>query len=126
MSQDLGLLLLMILHPCKFKKLVVYTITMLQLIPLPQQVLYVYTILYSLHGKICKVLYNGRIKYSKNVVFNRSDSVGSRNGETQSYSNVISRAESNISSNAPKTNELGKKGKKPSRVLLSTAGGRRY
>ncbi|CAJ1787475.1 unnamed protein product [Sphenostylis stenocarpa] len=51
---------------------------------------------------------------------------GSRSGETQSYSNVISRAESNISSSAPKTNELGKKGKKPNRVLLSTAGGRRY
>lgn len=52
--------------------------------------------------------------------------IGLRNGETPSYSNIISRAESNASPNAPKTNELGKKGKKPSRVLLSTSGGRRY
>lgn len=52
--------------------------------------------------------------------------VGLRNGGTPSYSNVISRPESNGSSNTPKTNDLGKKGKKPNRVLLSTAGGRRY
>ncbi|ESW33615.1 hypothetical protein PHAVU_001G084800 [Phaseolus vulgaris] len=64
--------------------------------------------------------------HNNNATTDSSATTGSRNGETQSYSNVISRAESNISSNAPKTNELGKKGKKPSRVLLSTAGGRRY
>ncbi|CAI8613486.1 unnamed protein product [Vicia faba] len=55
-----------------------------------------------------------------------ADSSGLRNGEILSYSNVISKAESNGSSNAPKTNDTGKKGKKPNRVLLSTAGGRRY
>lgn len=46
--------------------------------------------------------------------------------ETPSFANVISRAESVNSLNAPKTSDLGKKGKKPTRVLLSTAGGRRY
>ncbi|XP_047175518.1 RING finger protein 10 [Vigna umbellata] len=64
--------------------------------------------------------------HKNNTTIDSSAPTGSRNGETQSYSNVISRAESNISSNAPKTNELGKKGKKQNRVLLSTAGGRRY
>ncbi|KAH1204913.1 RING finger protein 10 [Glycine max] len=64
--------------------------------------------------------------HNNNRTSDSSVSTGLRNGETQSYSNVISRAESNISSNAPKTNELGKKGKKPNRVLLSTASGRRY
>ncbi|RDX91970.1 RING finger protein 10 [Mucuna pruriens] len=64
---------------------------------------------------------------NNNMTSDSSVAAGLRNGETQSYSNVISRAESNISSNAaPKANELGKKGKKPNRVLLSTAGGRRY
>ncbi|KAL5154419.1 RING finger protein 10 [Glycine soja] len=64
--------------------------------------------------------------HNNNTTADSSVTTGLRNGETQSYSNVTSRTESNISSNAPKTNELGKKGKKPNRVLLSTAGGRRY
>ncbi|KAK7336160.1 hypothetical protein VNO77_16693 [Canavalia gladiata] len=64
--------------------------------------------------------------HNNNMTTDSSVTTGLRNGETQSYSNVISRAESNISLNAPKTNDLGKKGKKPNRVLLSTAGGRRY
>lgn len=51
---------------------------------------------------------------------------GLRNVETSSFANVMSRAESINSLNAPKANDLGKKGKKPTRVLLSTAGGRRY
>ncbi|KAI4350437.1 hypothetical protein L6164_004893 [Bauhinia variegata] len=59
-----------------------------------------------------------------------TDSPGTRgpsNMETPpSFVNVISRAESLKSLHAPKTNDSGKKGKKPSRVLLSTAGGRRY
>lgn len=45
---------------------------------------------------------------------------------TPSFANVISRAKSGGSIESPKVNEAGKKGKKPSRVLLSTAGGRRY
>ncbi|KAK2361566.1 RING/U-box superfamily protein [Trifolium repens] len=64
--------------------------------------------------------------HNRNSIADSSGTAGLRNGETRSYSNIISRAESNGSSNAPKTNDLGKKGKKPSRVLLSTAGGRRY
>ncbi|XP_058737637.1 uncharacterized protein LOC131609840 [Vicia villosa] len=63
---------------------------------------------------------------NNNSIADSSGTAGLRNGETLSYSNVISRAESNGSSNAPKTNDSGKKGKKPNRVLLSTAGGRRY
>jgi hypothetical protein len=64
--------------------------------------------------------------HNRNSIADSSGTAGLRNGETRSYSNIISRAELNGSSNAPKTNDLGKKGKKPSRVLLSTAGGRRY
>jgi hypothetical protein len=64
--------------------------------------------------------------HNRNSIADSSGTAGLRNGETRSYSNIISRADSNGSSNAPKTNDLGKKGKKPSRVLLSTAGGRRY
>lgn len=41
---------------------------------------------------------------------------------TQSFANVISRAKPVEA----KMNESGKRGKKPNRVLLSTAGGRRY
>ncbi|XP_024021155.1 RING finger protein 10 isoform X1 [Morus notabilis] len=48
------------------------------------------------------------------------------NAGTPSFANIISRAESVESLGARKMNDLGKKGKKPSRVLLSTAGGRRY
>lgn len=39
-----------------------------------------------------------------------------------SFANVTSRAKDDM----PKANEVGKKGKKASRVLLSTSGGRRY
>ncbi|XP_061358557.1 uncharacterized protein LOC133302753 [Gastrolobium bilobum] len=67
-----------------------------------------------------------QIQESSNTTTDSSGTTGLRNGETSSYSNVISRTESNISLNAPKTNDLGKKGKKQNRVLLSTAGGRRY
>jgi len=78
----------------------------------------------------CNLIYlHGKIWYAikpKNQAAWLLCSIGLRNGETQSYSNVISRAEANISFNPPKTNDLGKKGKKPNRVLLSTAGGRRY
>lgn len=39
-----------------------------------------------------------------------------------SFANVTSRAKHDT----PKANDVGKKGKKSSRVLLSTSGGRRY
>ncbi|XWS43946.1 hypothetical protein CRYUN_Cryun15aG0002000 [Craigia yunnanensis] len=51
---------------------------------------------------------------------------GSRNSGTPSFANVISRTKAVENLHTPKMNEIGKKGKKASRVLLSTAGGRRY
>ncbi|XP_028761141.1 RING finger protein 10 isoform X2 [Neltuma alba] len=64
--------------------------------------------------------------HNHNVTTESSGLTGLRNVETSSFANVISRAESTNSLNAPKTSDLGKKGKKPTRVLMSTAGGRRY
>ncbi|KAK8619002.1 hypothetical protein V6N13_132972 [Hibiscus sabdariffa] len=58
-----------------------------------------------------------------------TDSTGagdSRNSGTPSFANVISRAKVAENLPTPKLNEMGKKGKKGGRVLLSTAGGRRY
>ncbi|KAJ0054690.1 hypothetical protein Pint_02521 [Pistacia integerrima] len=51
---------------------------------------------------------------------------GSRNSGTPSFANVISREKTVENLDSRKMNEVGKKGKKPSRVLLSTSGGRRY
>lgn len=51
---------------------------------------------------------------------------GSRNSGTPSFANIMSQDKSGESLEARKVNEVGKKGKKPSRVLLSTSGGRRY
>ncbi|KAF4397546.1 hypothetical protein G4B88_027286 [Cannabis sativa] len=62
----------------------------------------------------------------ENLATTESSSAGSRNTGVLSFANVISRDKAVNSLEAPKMNELGKKGKKPSRVLLSTAGGRRY
>ena len=53
-------------------------------------------------------------------------SVGSRNAGTPTFANVISRGKSVESLDASKTIGAGKKGKKSSQILLSTAGGRRY
>ncbi|XP_054801393.1 uncharacterized protein LOC129305374 isoform X2 [Prosopis cineraria] len=64
--------------------------------------------------------------HNHNTTTDSSGLTGLRNVETSSFANVISRAESITSLNAPKTSDLGKKGKKPTRVLMSTAGGRRY
>lgn len=50
-------------------------------------------------------------------------------GGTPSFAHVISRSKEDSNQKeveAPKTNEITKKGKKASRVLLSTSGGRRY
>ncbi|KAI3856684.1 hypothetical protein MKX03_026809 [Papaver bracteatum] len=52
---------------------------------------------------------------------------GQRSNVTLSFASIISTAKPATGGvEAAKTNGLGKKGKKPSRVLLSTAGGRRY
>lgn len=63
---------------------------------------------------------------SKFNLFVISVSVGSRNEGTPSFANVISRGKSAESLDASKTIGTGKKGKKSSQILLSTAGGRRY
>ncbi|KAM7250447.1 hypothetical protein ACFE04_022330 [Oxalis oulophora] len=52
-----------------------------------------------------------------------NDSSGSGSSGTLSFANVTSRANAVVEN---KGNESGKKGKKQSRVLMSTAGGRRY
>ncbi|KAK1428990.1 hypothetical protein QVD17_11189 [Tagetes erecta] len=51
-------------------------------------------------------------------------STGLQTGGTSSFANVISRSKQPVEVN--KASETGKKGKKGSRVLLSTSGGRRY
>lgn len=55
-----------------------------------------------------------------------SSTTGSRNLGMQSFSNVASRERPGERLEAPKVNEMGKKGKKPARVLMSTASSRRY
>ncbi|CAK7348114.1 unnamed protein product [Dovyalis caffra] len=50
----------------------------------------------------------------------------SRNSGPSSFASVTSRPKSEENLDAPKMNEVSKKGKKPNRVLLSTTGGRRY
>ncbi|XP_050270649.1 uncharacterized protein LOC126714513 isoform X1 [Quercus robur] len=62
----------------------------------------------------------------KGVTSNPSGIDGSKSAGTPSFVNIISRGKSAETLDGPKMTELGKKGKKPSRVLLSTAGGRRY
>lgn len=51
---------------------------------------------------------------------------GPSTGSTPSFANVISRAKPVEAAANKATTEVGKKGKKASRVLLSTSGGRRY
>lgn len=52
---------------------------------------------------------------------------GTRDNGSPSFANVASRGKPpERQDDPPKVNEMGKKGKKSSRVLLSTAGGRRY
>uniref|UniRef100_A0A2N9GSE1 RING finger protein 10 n=1 Tax=Fagus sylvatica TaxID=28930 RepID=A0A2N9GSE1_FAGSY len=60
------------------------------------------------------------------VTSNPSGIDGSKDAGTPSFANIISREKSVETLDGPKMIELGRKGKKPSRVLLSTAGGRRY
>ncbi|XP_004304564.1 PREDICTED: RING finger protein 10-like [Fragaria vesca subsp. vesca] len=51
---------------------------------------------------------------------------GTQNAGVTSFANITSRAKPEENLDAPKINGSGKKGKKQSRVLLSTTGGRRY
>ncbi|XP_010929676.1 uncharacterized protein [Elaeis guineensis] len=51
---------------------------------------------------------------------------GPRTAATLSFANIISSARITESPEAQKTNGFGKKGKKPTKVLMSNAGGRRY
>ncbi|KAK9272078.1 hypothetical protein L1049_002447 [Liquidambar formosana] len=64
--------------------------------------------------------------HSTEATSQSSGVTGSGNASTPSFANIISRAKPVENLDAPKMNEMGKRGKKPSRVLLSTAGGRRY
>ncbi|KAI6700888.1 hypothetical protein NL676_015212 [Syzygium grande] len=54
------------------------------------------------------------------------DSPGGGEAKAPSFATMISRAKLVASLEASKVSEMGKKGKKQSQVLLSTAGGRRY
>ncbi|PIA32785.1 hypothetical protein AQUCO_04300014v1 [Aquilegia coerulea] len=57
----------------------------------------------------------------------RGEASGPRSVVTMSFANIMSTSRSSESGETQKMDALvGKKGKKPSRVLLSTAGGRRY
>ncbi|KAG8366757.1 hypothetical protein BUALT_Bualt16G0000900 [Buddleja alternifolia] len=55
-----------------------------------------------------------------------SSTTGWRNPAALSFANITSREKPVDVPHMPKANEVGKKGKKSSRILLSTAGGRRY
>ncbi|KAF8013072.1 hypothetical protein BT93_I1060 [Corymbia citriodora subsp. variegata] len=56
----------------------------------------------------------------------KTDSPGGGEAKAPSFATMISKAKSVESLEASKMSEVGKKGKKQSQVLLSTAGGRRY
>lgn len=51
--------------------------------------------------------------------------IAARNATTSSFATILSSARE-VESSEQHTNALVKKGKKPNKVLLSTAGGRRY
>ncbi|XP_027153557.1 RING finger protein 10 isoform X3 [Coffea eugenioides] len=53
-------------------------------------------------------------------------STGTRNNSGPSFANITSRGKPPERTDVAEVNKMGKKGKKPSRVLLSTAGSRRY
>ncbi|XP_060194798.1 uncharacterized protein LOC132623999 isoform X2 [Lycium barbarum] len=55
-----------------------------------------------------------------------SVAAGTRSSGILSFANVTSKAKAVEGPNASKSNDAGKKGKKPNRVLMSTSGGRRY
>lgn len=51
---------------------------------------------------------------------------GTRSSGIPSFANVTSKAKAVEGPNASKSNDAGKRGKKPNRILMSTYGGRRY
>lgn len=51
---------------------------------------------------------------------------GTRSPGILSFANVTSKAKAVEGPNASKSNDAGKRGKKPNRILMSTSGGRRY
>nr|GMC99538.1 RING finger protein 10 isoform X1 [Ipomoea batatas] len=57
---------------------------------------------------------------------NTSGETGPKHAGTLSFANVTSRAKTVEDPNVSKASEVGKKGKKPNRVLLSTSSSRRY
>ncbi|KAF5725587.1 RING finger protein 10-like [Tripterygium wilfordii] len=63
--------------------------------------------------------------HNNEVANNSSGVTDSRTPGTASFANITSKGKAVENVDAPKI-ETGKKGKKPSRVLLSTSGGRRY
>ncbi|WCJ40235.1 RING finger protein 10 [Euphorbia peplus] len=68
------------------------------------------------------------LKVEENSASNSSKVTNSPSGASgpPTFANVTSRVKLVENLEAPKINETGKKGKKASRVLMSTAGGRRY
>ncbi|XP_015065585.1 RING finger protein 10 isoform X2 [Solanum pennellii] len=55
-----------------------------------------------------------------------SVAAGTRSPGILSFANVTSKAKAVEGPNASKSNDAGKRGKKPNRILMSTSGGRRY
>ncbi|KAF3631600.1 putative lysosomal alpha-mannosidase-like isoform X1, partial [Capsicum annuum] len=55
-----------------------------------------------------------------------SVAAGTRSSGIPSFANVTSKAKAVEGPNASKSNDAGKRGKKPNRILMSTYGGRRY
>lgn len=55
-----------------------------------------------------------------------SVAAGTRSSGILSFANVTSKAKAVEGPNASKSNDAGKRGKKPNRILMSTSGGRRY
>ncbi|CAN4082234.1 unnamed protein product [Withania somnifera] len=55
-----------------------------------------------------------------------SAAAGTRSCGILSFANVTSKTKAVEGSNVPRSNDGGKRGKKPNRILMSTSGGRRY
>ncbi|XP_060194800.1 uncharacterized protein LOC132623999 isoform X3 [Lycium barbarum] len=64
--------------------------------------------------------------FTEQPTFTSDDFEGTRSSGILSFANVTSKAKAVEGPNASKSNDAGKKGKKPNRVLMSTSGGRRY
>ncbi|KAK6928595.1 Zinc finger, C3HC4 RING-type [Dillenia turbinata] len=64
--------------------------------------------------------------HHSHIASDASAAAGSRNASTLSFAKMISKAKPVEPLDSAKMNDIGKKGKKANRVLLSTASGRRY